>query len=299
MDQALMVFVMVAEKKNFTRAAEALHMTQPAVSQHIRLLEQKMGTSLLERNNKAVEMNKAGMIVYHHAKEIIHQYGQMERLLEDLMGKAGGDLAIGASYTFGEYCLPHIIAKLKRLYPLIKPKITIANSKRIGRWVDQRELDIGIIDGCQPEQGTAEEFDEDQLVVVAAADHSLTGSKKLNWADLLEEVWILREATSGTRESTGRLFSEQSFNPAGVLEFGSTQVIKESVQAGLGISLLSQHTIGKELAAHTLKVLDVVGMPFVRKFAYITPLSRFRTKATEVFIELLKADALEKKDKSL
>ena len=288
MDQSLIVFVTVAEKKNFTRAAETLHMTQPAVSQHIRLLEQKLGTTLLERSNKMVEMNKAGLIVYHHAREIIYQYGQMQRLLDDLTGKAGGDLTIGASYTFGEYCLPHMIAKLKTLYPLIKPKITIANSKRIGRWVHQRELDIGIVDGSQPEHGTSESFAEDRLVVVAAANHPLAKRKNLSWSDLSAETWILREESSGTRESTARLFNGQSFQPSSLLEFGSTQVIKESVQAGIGISLLSCFTIEKEIAGGTMTVLDVTGTPFIRNFAFVTPLSHFRTKATEVFIKLLK-----------
>lgn len=298
MDQALIVFVMVAEKRNFTRAAEALHMTQPAVSQHIRLLEEKLGTALLERNNKKVEMNKAGMIVYRHAKEILHQYGQMQRLLDELMGKAGGDLAIGASYTFGEYCLPHIIAKLKKRYPLIKPKITIANSKRIGRWVQERELDIGIVDGSESEHGTAEAFAEDLMVVVAAADHPLAKKRDLSWQALADEVWILREESSGTREITAKLFAEQDFQPRSLLEFGSTQVIKESVQAGIGISLLSRYTIVKELAGGDVVILDVAGTPFIRKFAFRTPLSDFRTKATDVFITLLRETAIQQTKKT-
>src|SRR5699024_12664168 len=110
MDQHLQVFITVAEKRNFSRAAEALHMTQPAVSQYIRLLEENFGVRLLERTNKYVRLNKAGEIVYHHAKEITGLYTRMHHLMDDLTHKARGPLAIGASYTFGEYVLPHIIA---------------------------------------------------------------------------------------------------------------------------------------------------------------------------------------------
>ena len=147
MEQLLTVFITVVEKENFTRAAETLHMTQPAVSQYIQNLERTMGARLLDRNNKQVVMNKAGEIVYHYAKEIMGSYSQMQKLVDDLMNKAGGRLAIGASYTFGEYILPHIVAFLKSRYPLIKPKITIANTTRISEWVAIRQLDIGIVDG--------------------------------------------------------------------------------------------------------------------------------------------------------
>ena len=113
MDQSLLVFVTVAEKQSFTRAADALHMTQPAVSQYIQTLEKNLGVKLLDRNNKYVQLNKAGEIVFHHANEIIGLYTQMQTLLDDTMNKASGNLAIGASYTFGEYVLPHIVAYLQ------------------------------------------------------------------------------------------------------------------------------------------------------------------------------------------
>lgn len=108
MDQQLQVFVTVVEKQNFSRAAEELHMTQPAVSQYIRTLETNVGTRLLERSNKYVHLNKVGEIVYHHAKEILGLYTKMQRLVDDVTNVANGPISIGASYTFGEYVLPHI-----------------------------------------------------------------------------------------------------------------------------------------------------------------------------------------------
>src|SRR5690625_4269589 len=117
MDQYLRVFITVVERENFTRAAEELHMTQPAVSQYIRLLEEDIGTRLLERTNKYVRLNQAGEIVYHHAKEISGLYTKMQNLVDDLTEKAKGPLAIGASYTFGEYVLPRLLANLCTEYP--------------------------------------------------------------------------------------------------------------------------------------------------------------------------------------
>ena len=286
MDQALLVFVTVAEKKNFTRAAAALHMTQPAVSQYIQLLEKNLGTKLLDRSNKYVQLNKAGEIVYHHANEIIGLYAQMQNLVDDTMNKAGGKLAIGASYTFGEYVLPHIVAYLQTQHPLIKPKITIANTTRISEWVATRQLDIGIVDGEVHHNKLPMEAFADDLMYIVASPNYTNSDRKIS--DLINETWIIREEASGTREVTEKLFSEFNFYPKTIMEFGSTQIIKESVQAGLGITLLSYCTIQKELSLGILKIIDVPGTPFHRKFSLITPPTRFKTKATEVFIDILR-----------
>ena len=288
MDQSLLVFVTVAEKKNFTRAADALHMTQPAVSQYIQTLEKSLGAKLLDRSNKFVQLTKAGEIVYHHANEIIGLYTQMQTLLDDTMNKASGNLAIGASYTFGEYVLPHIVAYLQQRYPLIKPKITIANTKRISEWVANRQLDVGIVDGeIHHSNLPLEPFARDLLVIVAAANHPCQGGP-LNIADLKDETWIVREEASGTREATEKMFAALAFRPKKLMEFGSTQIIKESVQVGLGVTLLSHCTIQKEVSLGSLKIVDVKGTPFQRNFSLITPLSRFKTKVTTVFSDVLR-----------
>lgn len=288
MDQSLLVFITVVEKKSFTRAADVLHMTQPAVSQYIQTLERNLGTTLLDRSNKYVQLNKAGEIVYHHANEIIGLYTQMQRLIDDTMNKASGNLGIGASYTFGEYVLPHVIAYLQTQYPLIKPKITIANTKRISEWVANRQLDIGIIDGeVHYTSLPTDAFADDLMYIVAAANNPWVKKHPEKISDLKNETWIVREETSGTREATEKMFSELKFFPKNIMEFGSTQIIKESVQAGLGITFLSHCTIQKEVSLGILRILDVAGAPFHRKFSLITPQTRFKTKATAVLIDIL------------
>lgn len=293
MDQHLQVFVTVVEKENFSRAAEDLHMTQPAVSQYIRTLENNIGTRLLERSNKYVRLNQVGEIVYHHAKEILGLYTKMQTLVDDVTNVANGPISIGASYTFGEYVLPHIIAKLQQTYPDIQPTVTIGNTTDIASLVDTHQLDVGIVEGHFNDQELlVEEFAEDQMVVVASPKHFL-GEKKgfIDIIDLEKETWIVREKGSGTREATEKMYGQLGIIPAKLMSFGSTQPIKESVEAGLGISLMSKWAIQKELKNRDLSTLDIKGLPFFRQFSIVTK-SPFQTKALEVFISLLRDNRL-------
>ncbi|WP_077324224.1 LysR family transcriptional regulator [Virgibacillus siamensis] len=294
MDQHLSVFVTVAEKKNFSRAAEELHMTQPAVSQYIRMFEESVGTRLLERTNKYVRLNKAGEVVYHHAKEILGLYTNMQTLVDDLMNKANGPLSIGASYTFGEYVLPQIIAKLRKFYPNIEPEVTIANTSVIAEQVSAHQLDIGIVEGHFKDQQLRKEvFAADHMYVVTSPEHTLARKKiPVNIAELEQETWIVRESGSGTREATENMFRSIGISPAMRMTFSSTQPIKGTVEAGLGVSLLSQWAIQKDVRNGSLVILNVEGLPFKREFSFITK-SPFQTKALEVFIDLLWNDKME------
>src|SRR5690625_119187 len=129
MDLHLQVFIRVVERQNFSKAAEELLMTQPAVSQYMRTFEENIGARLLERTSKYVRLTKAGEIVYYHAKEIVGLYTKMQTLVDDLMNHASGSLSIGASFTFGEYVLPLIIAKMHKMTPDIHPTIRIGNTE--------------------------------------------------------------------------------------------------------------------------------------------------------------------------
>ncbi|MFJ8235578.1 LysR family transcriptional regulator [Ureibacillus sp. NPDC094379] len=289
MDQQLKVFVTVAEMGNFSRAAEKLHMTQPAVSQYIQSLERSMGIKLLERNNKFVRLNQAGEIVYHHAKEILGIHTKMHYLIDDLTNKTSGPLSIGASYTFGEYVLPHVIAKMQGKYPLIIPTIMIGNTKEIAQLVLGHQLDVGIIEGEFNDKNlTIEPFAEDSMYLVASPNHRLVQNNgEINISELEDEMWIVRENGSGTREVTEKMFRLCEIIPKRKLEFGSTQLIKESVEAGLGVSLLSYWAVRKECSMGILNVIKVEQLPIKRKFSIVLR-SPFQTKALSVFLELLK-----------
>lgn len=281
MDQQLRIFMKVVEKGNFSRAADSLHMTQPAVSQHIRTLEQSVGAQLLERTNKYVRLTKAGEIVYAHARDILGLYGRMQHLVDDLSNHAGGPLTIGASYTFGEYILPRIVAELKLMYPDISPSVTIGNTFSVAEQVRTGELDVGIVEGHPRDMKElrAEGLAEDRMVLVGS---SLKPVKSLN-----AHTWILRETGSGTREASDDALERIGILPSQTLVFSSTQAIKEAVIAGLVISLLSRWAIRRELASGELKIIDVPQLPHIRQFSIVTG-SPFRTKALDVFLELLR-----------
>lgn len=288
MDQNLQVFVTVAEKENFSRAAEEMHMTQPAVSQYIRTFESYMGARLLERTNKYVRLTKAGNIVYHYAKEILGLYTNMQNLVDDLVNKANGPLTIGASYTFGEYVLPRIIANLLEVYPDIQPEVTIRNTAEIAKSVATHQLDVGVVEGHFNDPSLQEEaFAEDEMVVVASPCHVFSGKEEIEICELKSETWIVREKGSGTREATEKLFNQFAFTPSKLMNFGSTQPIKEAVAAGMGVTMLSQWAIQKELRNLDLTILNIKGLPFFRQFSIVTK-SPFQTKAQEVFIGLLR-----------
>lgn len=284
MDLHLQVFIEVVERKNFSRAAESLHMTQPAVSQYIKALEDRYNTRLLERTNKYVSLNKAGEIVYQHALEIRGLYSNMQNLIDDLTEKASGEIKIGASYTFGEYRLPQIIARMKKVYPNISPSITIGNSKKIAELVDNFQIDIGIIEGhLEQDNLLIDRLITDSFVLVSAAGH-IVKKEKLN-----KEVWIVREEGSGTREITEAFFKTQNIRPNECLEFSSTQLIKSSVEANLGISLMSKWVIKREVENGQLKIHEIDTLPLSREFSFITK-SKFKTRALEIFINYIKAD---------
>lgn len=289
MDQQLNVFITVVEKGNFSRAAEELHMTQPAVSQHIQSLERTMGTRLLERNNKYVQLNKAGEIVYHHAKEILGLYTTMHYLIDDLTNKTSGSLSIGASYTFGEYLLPHIITKIHAEFPLIIPTITIENTEKVAKLVLGNQLDIGIVEGEFKDKNLViEPFSVDKMYLVASPNHRLAQkNSEVTISELEEETWIVRESGSGTREATEKVFGLHGMNPKKTLEFGSTQLIKESLEANLGISLLSYWSVRKECSMGSLSFINKKQISITRNFSIVLR-SSFQTKALKVFLELLK-----------
>ncbi|AZV43414.1 transcriptional regulator [Peribacillus asahii] len=288
MDQLLSVFISVADKRNFSRAAEELHMTQPAVSQQIQQLEKHVGAKLLLRTNKSVQLTKAGEIVYLHAKEITGLYKRMSMLVNELNNEPTGPLKIGASYTFGEYVLPHILARMKNLFPNIFPSVQIGNTRDIAKAITSHEIDVGIVEGeISLRNIYIKSVSTDQMYIVAGGKYPIYFNKEVTRRQVEQENWIVREVGSGTREATETLFQSLQIRPSKLMEFGSTQLIKEAVEAGLGISYLSELTVKKERMLGTIQVLNVKGTPIKRNFSVITESVESHTKSVNLFIELI------------
>lgn len=290
MDQRLTAFVAVVEHAGFARAGAALHMTQPAVSQQVQALERDLGAHLVERSNKFLRLTPAGEIVYDHARQIIELEQRMRRYVDDLTHNASGALALGASYTIGEYLLPRVLASFRTRYPLVIPSVTIANTRRIAELVMARRLDLGLVEGEVPApqaQVRARPLLTDYLTVIAPPNHHLAGRSDIAPAELARETWIVRESGSGTRAVTDAFLAQQALNSVARLELGSTQMIKEAVEVGMGVALLSRWATHKQVASGALTELSVQGTPCERQFAVLTLHSRFQTKALDVFSRTL------------
>ncbi|MFT8320463.1 MAG: LysR family transcriptional regulator [Bacillus sp. (in: firmicutes)] len=291
MDYHLLTFVTVAEKQNFTRAAEVLHITQSAVTLSIKALEKKYEVKFFDRTNKYVRLTNAGEILYQHAKKILTQYEKVERLIEDTTDAVSGPFMIGSSYTFGEYLLPRYIAEFIKDNRLIDPKITIGNSSKVISQLLRGELHIGIVDGTVEEHPNLlfTPFAKDEMVIIVDKHHPLSQYQEVDLEDLYKETWILREEGSGTRQTIDEFFEKYAFSPPVLRSFGSTQIIKESVESGLGISIISMFSIQKEIQINTIHPLRIKNDSIIRNFSYVIPKTDFRPRAVDLFLKKLTA----------
>ncbi|GAB6156765.1 cysJI operon transcriptional regulator CysL [Desulfosporosinus burensis] len=288
MDHRLLTFVTVAEEKSFTRAATVLHITQPAVTQHIQNLECEFNVSLLERGKRSVSLTQAGELAFHQAKQILAHYKETKRLLDELLYGDSGSIVISASFTFGEYILPYVLRRFQKLYPQITFMVNIVNSDEVMHQVQSREADIGIIETeFSSENLKVVPFAQDTVSFIAASNHDFYAGEVPTVEELATQTWILREKGSGTREVAEKALEDLDITPAHVLELGSIQIIKGAVEAGLGISVLSNWTVRKELSLNTLKLVNPESLSLTRSFSYVYLPIEWQTKTIQLFASCL------------
>jgi DNA-binding transcriptional LysR family regulator len=261
-DRRLKVFHTVAKLLSFTRAAEALHMTQPAVTFQVRQLEEAFNTRLFDRTHNKVSLTPTGEKVSDFAERIFDLYTEMENSVRDLTGEISGALTIGASTTIAEYMLPALLGEFKNRYPEINLRLKVSNSEGIVSMVEQNVIDLGVVEAPVSNKNLIVEVcKDDHLVVVAAPDHELAQrGGKVRPAELKQYPFVSREEGSGTREVIMQYLLDENVNPAEMnycLELGSPEALKGAVEAGMGISILSRSTIDKELKLNTLVELQL------------------------------------------
>jgi len=285
----LLVFVTVAEKKNFSRAAEALSLTQPAISQQIHTLEEYYGQKLFERTSKRVELTPAGETLLPYARQILNLSAVARDRVNDLVGKVSGRLSIGASLTIGEYLLPQLLAKYARLFPDVTISMKIANTEEIGQMVLDHTIDVGVVEGrLQHRHLELTPFAEDELILIAPLGHPLASRESVQAADLSRETFLLREEGSGTRVQAEEVLDALGVTPKRMIALGSTQTIKEGVEEGLGLAILSKWCVRKELRYETLVRLEVEGQRFPRPLQILEHTGRTYTRAVSEFIALVR-----------
>jgi LysR family transcriptional regulator, low CO2-responsive transcriptional regulator len=287
----LKVFEAVARHLNYTRAAEELFLTQPAVSMQVKLLEEHLGVALFEQLGKRIHLTEAGQEVLAYARTVTQQLDELESVLNRIKGLSGGKLRISVATT-ANYFIPTLLGTFSRRYPEVTVSLDVTNREALLQQLSENTVDIVIMG--QPPSGLdveAEAFMENPLIIVAPPGHALAHQKKIPLKRLQEEVFLVREPGSGTRSAMERFFAEREIHLKTGMEVGSNEAIKQSVQAGLGLGLLSRATIEQELELKRLVVLDVAEFPIMRHWYLVHRRGKRLSAVAEVFKDFMLKEA--------
>ncbi len=285
----LQVFESVSRHLSLSRAAEELHLSQPGVSMQLKKLSEAVSHPLLEQTGKKVKLTDQGQELVTMAREILGAVKRYELSLVERQGLAGGSLRIVA-ITTASYFVPRLLGDFSRRHPGVKVSLRVTNREQVLSSLAAGLDDLYVLG--QPPEGlavTAIPFLENPLVALAAPDHPLAHKKNIPLARLAEEPWLLREPGSGTRKAVERLFADHGQQLTPRMELGSNEAIKQAVLAGLGISVVSRHT----LTLHTpgqFAILDAVGFPIPRQWYAVYPAGRQRSVVARTFLDFLLSD---------
>lgn len=266
----LRIFDMVARYQSHTRAAEKLHMTQPAVSMQMKQLEESLDINLFERQGKSISLTREGRAMRQYSSNIIQSYESMLEYVDEIKGFRQGQLVISVTTT-ANYFTSRILAAFSKQYPQINISLDVTNRQNILAQLENNEPNLVIMG--EPPKGhelKSEKFMANPLVVIAPADHPLVGKKQLDLDKVLEEKFVVREPGSGTREAIERHLKRFGKICTSGLEMSSNEAIKHAVAAGFGLGMVSKHTIDLELKNNYLKILDVEGFPIERHWHLVS-----------------------------
>ena len=287
----LKVFEAVARHLSFSRAAEELHLTQPAVSMQVKQLEEQAGLPLTEMVGKKVFLTGAGEEVARHARRIAQQLREANEALDAIKGVRGGRLSIGVVST-AKYFAPRLLAEFRKRHPGIELNLAVHNREIIVRQLADNEIDLAIMGQPPQEFATvAEGFADHPLVIIAPPDHPLAKEKKIAPAQLDQETFLIRESGSGTRGTMERYFADAGVAPRQFIEMVGNETIKQAVMAGLGLSFISAHTVSLECEVGRLVKLTVAGTPVVRRWFVVHRAEKELLPVATTFREFLLAEA--------
>jgi DNA-binding transcriptional LysR family regulator len=291
-DRRLQVFHTVAKLLSFTKAAETLHMTQPAVTFQVRQLEEHFNTRLFDRTHNRISLTEAGKRVFEYSDRIFELYSEMESAVREMTGDVSGILMIGASTTIAEYMLPALLGDFKKKYPDVNVQLKVSNSDGIVHMVENNAIDLGVVESPVMNKNLVVEMCRmDQLVAAVCPQHPLAEKDSVTINELLEYPYICREEGSGTREVIGDYMTAQGVNAGQVnltMELGSPESIKGAVEAGMGVSIISYATVQKELKLGTLVSLTL-NPALERPFSFVHQKQKFRHRAMDELLEFARS----------
>jgi len=279
----LQLFEAVTRLQSFSRAAAELHLTQPAVSMQVQQLEDEVGLPLFEQMGRRLDITPAGREIVECARALTQRLRETDDLLAAMKGAGGGEISIAAVST-AKYHVPMLLAEFRRKHPGIRVRLSVTNREQVVRDLTENNVDLAIM-GTPPRglDTIAVPFARHPIAIIAPPTHALARRKRLPLARLSEETFLIRERGSGTRGAMERVFRERRFHPRETIEMSSNETIKQAVMAGMGLSFLSLHTVGLEVAARRLAVLDVAGTPVMRHWYVIHRERKRLTPTAEAF----------------
>jgi DNA-binding transcriptional LysR family regulator len=287
-DRRLQVFYTVAKQLSFTKAAEQLFMTQPAVTFQVKQLEEHFNTRLFERSHGRIALTAAGELVLGYAERILALSEEMETRVRELTGAVSGELLLGASTTIAEYMLPQILGEFKAAHPEVQAHMMVGNSEMIVNRVADHTIDIGLIESPSYLPSLQNEVCcDDELVVICAPGHPLAARTTVRAQDLASVAWVRREAGSGTREFTDNYIRECGLAPEDldvIMELGSPEAMKGAVETGSAIAVVSRATIAKELELGSLVAIPLAPR-LIRTLSLVHPKEKFRSRLVTTFVE--------------
>jgi len=290
-DRRLQVFHAVAKHLSFTKAAEALFMTQPAVTFQIRQLEEHFNTRLFDRTHGRISLTAAGQLALEYAERILGASAELDTRLQEMSGQLGGPLLIGASTTIADYLLPRVLGAYKARFPGVVPRLFVANSEAVQIRVAERSLDIGFIEGdSHLPLLVTDVCCEDELQVTCAPSHPLAKLKSATPESLTHYANISREPGSGTREVIDHYLQTAGVAPDAlqrVMELGSPEALKGMVATGVGFAIMSRATVVNEIRLGQLVQIPLVPR-LIRNMSVVYPRERIHSQLVSSFVEFAK-----------
>jgi len=285
--QQLKLFESVFRHGSYTRAAEELHLTQPAVSIQIKRLEEQAGTPLLEQVGKKMFPTAAGKEMYSASLDILTRIAELKNSLDELEGTVKGILQVSV-ITTAKYFLPELLGSFLQKYPDVEPKLKFTNRARIIERL-MNNVDDFVIMGQVPEDDHLEAYPflNNIISIVAPADHPLAKKKNIPLKELVNHRFLNREAGSGTRSVCDQLFEKHDVKIEPYMELGSSEALKQAVMAGLGIAALSTHSVQLELEVNKLAILNVEGFPLKRRWYAVHMKGRKLSLVAKTFLDFI------------
>jgi DNA-binding transcriptional LysR family regulator len=283
----LTVFLEASRNLSFARAAESLHLTQPAISMQIRQLEGVVGLPLFERIGKKLALTRAGELFRHHAARVIGELQDAEQALQAVTGLRSGQATVGLVST-AKYFAPKLLAQFGRHHPQIDIQFLVGNREVLINALRDNELDFAVM-GRPPEKldAVAEPIAQNPHMLVAHNKHRLLKARRFDFHELRNEAFLMREPGSGTRLVMEAVFKQHLFTPQRIITIGSNETVKQGVMAGMGVSLLSLHTLELELRTREIGLLDVVGTPVMRNWHLVNMNAKKLSPAAAAFRQFL------------